>query len=231
MKQIEVMLADHYPILRIGIQALLERIAEVRIVAEASDGREALHLIRKHRPQVVLMDIEMPGLNGLETMAQMAKEFPNLSVIILSTTRDESYLGQALQDGAVGYLAKTASASELELAIKAAAKGKTYISLLPEPSVTDYVWRAGGPYSLEHLTPRQCEVLKLIAEGKSTKQIALILDISGKTIESHRRQLMERLDIHNTAGLVRYAINAGLIRLEDWLTSTAFDRDSQKESP
>jgi DNA-binding NarL/FixJ family response regulator len=176
------------------------------------------------------MDIEMPRLSGLETIVQVTKDFPNLPVVVLSTTLNETHLPQALQAGATGYLVKTASASELELAIKAAAEGKTYISLPSILSTTNYSCDLGEPNSLERLTPRQREVVKLIAEGRSTKQIALILNTSDKTIESHRRQLMERLDIHNTAGLVRYAVYAGLIRLEDWLRSPAFDRDN-KESP
>jgi DNA-binding NarL/FixJ family response regulator len=230
MKQIEVLLADDYPLLRVGIHALVKEMAEVRIVADTSEGREPLDLIRKHRPHVVLIEIEMDRVNGLETIAQVTKEFPNLPVVVLSTTRRENYLYQAMQAGAAGFLVKTASAAELERAIKAVAKGKTYISLPSTPSITNYSRKTSDPFSLRRLTPRQREVVKLIAEGKSTKQSALILNISDKTIESHRRELMERLDIHNTAGLVRYAINAGLIQLEDWLRSTAFDSDSKGES-
>jgi DNA-binding NarL/FixJ family response regulator len=215
VKEIRVLVADDHALIRGGLRALLERLPELQIVAEASDGPEALRLIRKHQPDVALIESAMSKLNGFEVTARVWKECPKVHVIILSTQTDEQCLMQALGCGAAGYLAMTASAAELELAIKTVANGKTHVSYSAPKPLVDFVrWRAVNE-TFERLTPRQREVLKLIAEGKSTNQIALVLKISVKTVEAHRMLLTDRLDIHDTAGLVRYAIKAGLIRLED----------------
>jgi len=214
MKPIRVLLADDHTLVRAGIRSLLENMEGIEVIAEASDGRDALRLVRAHRPDVVLMDIAMPGLNGLEAAARIAKKFPNVRVIILSMHVNEEYVLQALRAGAAGYMVKGADAAELEIAIRAVARGETYLSpMVSKHVVTDYIQRISGETSpLELLTPRQREVLQLIAEGYSTKKIARTLKISVKTVETHRMQLMERLDIHDIAGLVRYAIRIGLVK-------------------
>jgi DNA-binding NarL/FixJ family response regulator len=216
MKPIRVLLAEDHALVRAGFRALLDNLPGIQVVAEAGDGREALRLIETHRPDVVLMDITMPGLNGLEAAARVASEFPYVHVIILSMHANEEYVLQALRAGAVGYLLKDADTTELELAVTAVARGETYLS--PPVSrhvIADYVRRAGDESNwLVQLTPRQCEVLQLIAEGHTTKEIARILDVSVKTVETHRAQLMKRLDVHDIAGLVRYAIRVGLVSPE-----------------
>lgn len=216
MKQIRVLLADEHTLVRSGIRALLERIPEVEVVAEAGDGRETLRLIKSHQPDVALMDIALPKLNGLEVAARVGKDVPGVRVILLSIYAGEEDVWQALRSGAVGYLLKSAEAADLEQAIKSAARGEIYLSPpISRQAIKDYVPRADSEGTrLDRLTPRQREVLQLIAEGHTTKAIAQILKISVKTVETHRAQLMERLDIHDVAGLVRYAIRIGLLKLE-----------------
>lgn len=217
MKPIRVLLADDHTLVRSGIRALLERVPEIRIVAEADDGREAMRLIKEHQPDVALMDIVMPGLNGLEVAARVAKDFPNVRVIILSMYASEEYVWRALRSGAAGYLLKGANSTDLEQAVKAVERGETYLSPpISQQVIKDYVQRTGGEGTIfERLTPRQREVLQLIAEGHTTKVIAQILEISVKTVETHRAQLMDRLGIYDVAGLVRYAIRFKLVRLEE----------------
>lgn len=217
MKAIRVLIADDHTLVRAGIRALLEKLPGVQVVAEAGDGRAALELVREHRPNVALMDIAMPGMGGLEATRRIAKEFPNVNVLILSMHTGEEYVWQALNAGAAGYLLKGSDVSELALAIKAVARGEMYLSPpISKQVIRDYVQRVGGEESLlERLTPRQREILQLIAEGVTTKEIARTLRISVKTVETHRAQLMERLNIHDVAGLVRYAIKIGLVRADD----------------
>jgi len=219
MTPIRVVLADDHALVRAGIRALLENIEGVAVVAEAGDGRAALRAVAEHQPDVVLMDIAMAGLNGLEATARIAREHPAVRVVILSMHANEEYVLRALQAGAIGYLLKDADTAELELAVRAAARGEAYLSpAVSRHLIADYVRRVGQDpqlaESLSHglslLTPRQREVLQLIAEGRTTREIARLLNISVKTVETHRAQLMERLDIHDVAGLVRYAIRAGL---------------------
>lgn len=214
MKKTRVLLADDHALVRSGISVLVQRLEDFEVVGETGDGREALALIDKLRPDIVLMDISMPELNGLEAAAQLAKAFSGIRVIILSMHANEEYVLQALRAGAAGYLLKDAGPVELELALKVVAAGGTYLTPgISRHLVADYVRRAAGdsPAPLDRLTPRQREVLQLIAEGHSTKAIAGKLGLSVKTAETHRAQLMERLDIHDVAGLVRYAIRIGLI--------------------
>ena len=215
-KPIRVLLADDHALVRAGIRALVQNLAGVEVVAEAVDGREALALVKQHDPDVVLMDISMAGLNGLEAAARMAKDHPNTRVIILSAHSNEEYVCQALRAGAAGYLLKDAGTAELDLAVKAVARGETYLSpAVSKHVIADYMRRVGGESgSLELLTPRQREILQLIAEGQTTKQIANTLHISVKTVETHRMQLMERLDIHDVPGLVRFAIRMRLVQPE-----------------
>jgi len=211
-----VLIADDHALVRAGIRALLERIPNTEVVAEASDGREAMELIAKRQPDIVLMDIAMPGLNGLEATRQIVKTWPPVRVIILSMHSSEEYVWQALKAGARGYLLKGASLAELELALSFVVRGEIYLSPpLSQQVIREYVQRTGKQRAREEtLTARQREILSLIAEGKSTKQVALQLNISVKTVESHRAQIMERLNIHDVAGLVRYAIRTGLVKIE-----------------
>ncbi len=214
MKPIRVLLADDHTLVRAGIRSLLQDLG-VEVVAEAGDGREALELVEEHQPDVVLMDIAMPGLNGLEAAARIAAELPKVRVIMLSMHANEQYALRALRSCAAGYLLKDASATELELALMTVMHGQTYLSPAILRLVTGYVQRTGdGCGSQEGLTARQREMLQLIAEGRSTQEMAQILHISVKTVETHRAQLMERLDIHDIAGLVRYAIRTGLAPLD-----------------
>jgi len=213
MKPIRVLLADDHALVRAGFRALLQSLPDMEVVAEAGDGREALRLIDLHQPDVVLMDIGMPGLNGLEAAARIIEESPHIRVIILSMHATEEYVLRALRAGAVGYLLKDAGTAELELAVRAVVRGEMYLSpAVSKHVIAEYVQRVSSePNSLEQLSPRHREILQLIAEGQTTKEIAQTLDLSVKTIETYRTQLMERLDIHDIAGLVRYAIRMGLI--------------------
>jgi DNA-binding NarL/FixJ family response regulator len=213
---IRVILADDHALFRAGIRSLLASIAGVEVVAEAADGHEVLRLVDKLRPRLVLMDIAMPGLNGLEATARIVKAHPRTAVIVLSMHAGEEYALQALRAGASGYVLKDADLTELELAITAVARGETYLSpAMSKHLVADYRRRAAGDLDpLAHLTPRHREVLQLIAEGHTTKGIAAKLKVSVKTVETHRSQIMERLDIHDVAGLVRFAIRMRLVTPE-----------------
>jgi DNA-binding NarL/FixJ family response regulator len=218
MAPIRILLADDHELMRAGINALLQRIPDLTVVAEADNGHEALQLIAIHHPDVVLLDIAMPELNGLEVAERIVRDFPAVRVIILSmhTTRD--YVLKAMRVGASGYLLKGARLAELELAITAVARGETYLSPAASKHVIGrYRDQASGAIPAaealieEQLTARQREILQLIAEGRTTKEIAQLLTLSAKTVEMHRAQLMERLDIHDVAGLVRYALRNGII--------------------
>ena len=225
MSPIRVLLADDHTLVRGGIRALLSSLPWVDVVAEASDGREALRLIEIHQPDIVLMDIAMAGMNGLEATNRVVKDYPGVRVIILSMHISEEYVLQALRSGASGYLLKDAGTAELELAIRSVASGETYLSPpVSKHVILDYVRRVGGEARnreieeespLERLTLRQREILQLIAEGHTTQEIAQKLDISVKTVETHRMQLMDRLDIHDVAGLVRFSIRVGLVTLDE----------------
>ena len=216
MKPIRVLLADDHTLVRAGIRSLLETIENLEVVAESGDGREALELIARHRPDVALLDIGMPGMNGIEIARQCARESPKTKIVILSMYDDKTHVTQAIRAGVEGYLLKGAAVAELPLAIKAVMAGQSYLTprvsrhvvdgfLHDEPSEAD---------PLEALPPRQREILQLIAEGRSTKEIAGIFEVSVKTIETHRARLMERLDIHDVPGLVRFAIRSGLVSPE-----------------
>ena len=218
MVPIRVLLADDHLLMRAGISALLQRIPDVTVVAEADNGHEALRLIAMHQPDIVLLDISMPELNGLEVAERGAREFPAVRVIILSMHGTRDYVLKAMRVGASGYLLKGARLAELELAITSVARGETYLSPAAAKHVAghyrDLASRAApsaDALAEERLTARQREILQLIAEGRATKEIAQILTLSAKTVEMHRAQLMERLGIHDVAGLVRYAIRTGMI--------------------
>lgn len=211
--QIGVIIAEDHALVRAGFRSLLASIAGVRVLAEASDGREALAMIAAHQPDVVVMDITMPGLNGIQAIAQAHAEFPAVRVIVLSMHDNEEYVRQALRAGASAYLLKDSSPAELELAVRAVAQGGSYLSpMVSRHLVSDYLRRVSSDDGTsDGLTSRQREILQLIAEGHTNQQMATSLGLSIKTIETHRAQLMDRLNIRDVAGLVRYAVRAGLI--------------------
>jgi DNA-binding NarL/FixJ family response regulator len=213
MSEIRILIADDHVLVRCGFRSLLQNIEGVEIVAEASDGRQAWDLICLLRPSLALVDISMPGLNGLELTARVTAEQPATSVIVLSMHAAEEYVLRAVKAGAAGYLIKDAKPVELEWAIHAVSRGETYFSPSAATHLANYYRRGGGASNsrLETLTPRQREILQLIGEGHSTKEIAKLLKVSVKTAEAHRTQLMERLDLHDLAAVVRYAIQVGLV--------------------
>jgi len=214
MAPLRVVLADDHTLVRSGIRSLLEGMPNVVVVGEAGDGQTALNLIEQHKPDVVLMDVAMPGLNGLDTLSRIHSDYPDVRVLILSMHTNEAYVNKALRFGAKGYLLKDAATIELDLALQAIMKGDTYLSpAVSKQLVAGHVQRDEG--TPNPLTPRQREILQAIAEGLSTQQIAQKFKISVKTVEAHRAQLMDRLDIHDVAGLVRYAIKIGLITADD----------------
>ena len=208
---IRILLAEDHALVRAGIRSLLASVPDLEVVGEAGDGREALAILERIPADVVILDITMPGMNGLEAASRIAERWPATKVIILSMHSNEEYVSRALRAGAAGYLLKDAGTSELEAAIRAVVRGQTFLSAAVSRRAPAGDGAAQGPTALEALTPRQREVLQLIAEGHSTKGTAAVLGLSVKTVETHRTQLMQRLAIHDVAGLVRYAMRAGLI--------------------
>jgi DNA-binding NarL/FixJ family response regulator len=213
-----VLLADDHALVRAGIRALLAGLPDVESVVEAGDGQEALNVLRETKPDLALIDIAMPGLNGLELAARVAREAPGTRLVILSMHGTPAHVAQALRAGVSGYLLKDAAADELPVLLRAVMRGETYLSPAISKQVVDgYLGRTAAPTApgdgaaLDVLTSRQREILQLVAEGKSTKEVAQLLDVSAKTVETHRGQIMERLGIHDLAGLVRYAIRTGLV--------------------
>jgi len=217
MSPIRLLLADDHTLVRAGIRSLLESVEGVEVIAETGDGRETLELIAKHRPDVALIDIGMPGMNGLEVAQRAAQESPRTRIVILSMHGDENHVNRALRAGVAGYLLKGAAVAELPLALQSVMRGETYLTPKISKHVVDALLRDTEEEStpLQSLTERQREILQLIAEGHSTKEIAGILEVSTKTVETHRMRLMERLDIHDVPGLVRFAIRAGLVSSEE----------------
>ncbi len=214
---IRILLADDHKITRQGLRSLLDSQPDMQVVAEAEEGRTAVSLVREMVPDVVIMDVTMPDLNGMEATRQIVGEFPNIKIIALSMHSDMLFVSEMLKSGALGYLLKDCAFEELERAIRTVVAGKTYLSpSISSVVVEDYLHRLtqadfSGPQAL---TDREREVLQLMAEGKSTKQIALKLHISAKTVETHRRQMMNKLNIHTVAELTKYAIRKGLTSLE-----------------
>ena len=209
-KPIRVLLADDHTLVRAGIRALLEKLPGVEVAGEASDGREVIDLIKAHQPDVVLMDISMPGLNGLQALARITRDFPHVRVIILSMHHNDEYVLQALKSGASGYLLKRAATAELPAALKSVVGGEIYLSReiasrFLKKFPLQQIAHSHSP--LEQLTPRQREILQLLAEGQTTKAIAPILKVSDKTVEYHRAKLMARLEDfrHPGTGALRYA--------------------------
>ena len=216
LKPITVLLAEDHTVVRQGLRTLLEAEGDIRVVGEAATGRQAVRLARRLRPAVVVMDIAMPELNGLEAMRQIRKAVPGTKLLVLSAHSDDAYIEQVIGQGGAGYLLKQASAQVLSRAVREVHKGNTFFS----PSIAR---RLRSHYRSEPrqgrlvrkkrtgLSSREMEVLQLIAEGRANKQVATELAISVKTVEKHRQHLMEKLNIHDTAGLTRYAIAAGII--------------------
>jgi DNA-binding NarL/FixJ family response regulator len=210
---IRVLIAEDHAMVRAGLVRLLEDIAGVDVVAVAVDGRDAVALVEELRPDVALLDITMPGLSGLNALTRIKTDHPEVRVIMLSMHDNEEYVAHALKAGASGYLLKDSDLAELDLALRSVMRGGSYLT----PSVSRHVIRdfthrsPTEPGVYERLTPRQTEIVQLIAEGHRNAEIGVILGVSEKTIETHRMQLMARLDIHDVTGLVRYAIRMGLV--------------------
>jgi DNA-binding NarL/FixJ family response regulator len=216
-KHIRVLLADDHTLVRAGIRALLEKLPGVEVSGEAGDGREVLDLIQAQPPDVVLMDISMPGLNGLQALARITRDFPQVRVIILSMHPNDEYVLVALKSGALGYLLKRAATAELPVALRTVVGGQVYLSgeiasQFLKKFPLQHIARSTSP--LEQLTSRQREILQLLAEGQTTKAIAPILKLSEKTVEYHRAKLMARLNIFDIPGLVRFALRTGLVAQE-----------------
>ncbi|HEV2692145.1 MAG TPA: response regulator transcription factor [Verrucomicrobiae bacterium] len=223
MKRITVLLAEDHTVVREGFRKMLELENDFEIVGEAQDGREAVAFVKKFHPEIVLMDIAMPQLNGLEATRQLLKVVPATRVIMLSAHSDDAYVKNATDSGAMGFLLKQTSARDVCRAIREVHAGKTFFT----PSISKQLnrlnpqlSRSAGKFNQKTagLTSREMEVLQLIAEGKANKQTAAALGIGLKTVEKHREHLMEKLDIHDTAGLTRYAISAGIIESSVQLT-------------
>ena len=213
MRPIRVLLADDHTLIRAGVRGLLQGLDGVEVVGEAEDGHDTLRLANQMQPDVLLLDVGMPGLNGLEVAARIASIHPFMRILVLSMHTSEEYVLRALQAGCAGYLLKSSAVSELEVAVRAVARGETYLSpAVSKQVVDDYVGRTGRPIDpLGALTPRQREVLQLVAEGLTSKEVAERLGLSFKTVEAHRAQIMERLGLENLTGLVRFAVRVGLI--------------------
>ena len=216
MVDIQVLLVDDDTLVRTGFAALLGGLPDISVLGEAANGREALQLLETMRPDVILMDVLMPEMNGLEATGLIVRDFPDVAVLMLSSRTDERTVSRAMKTGASGYLGKTATLDELAAAIRSVARGDLYLGSrisgqLGAPFARDL---ERGDTSLDRLTQRQREILQLIAEGFTSKEIAQKLDVKRKTVETHRAQLMQRLNIHGVAGLVRYAIRMGMIDID-----------------
>jgi len=215
MRKIRILLADDHKLMRSGLRVLLEQQADLTVVGEASDGREAVALVASQRPDVLVMDIGMPNLNGIEAATQITQSHPEISIVMLSMHSDESYVLRALKAGAKGYLLKDSAEADLIRAIHAVADGKSFFSpAVSKVLLDDYVrkLRRSGtedPYDL--LTPREREILQLVAEGKSNKDVAQLLNLSVYTVETHRSNIMEKLNLHGVPELILYAVRKGVI--------------------
>ena len=216
MKRITVLLAEDHPVVRVGFRSLLNQERDIEVVGEAATGREAVQLTRKLRPAVVVMDIAMPLLNGLEATRQILKDFPDARVLILSAHGDDAYVEQAIVLGAAGFFRKQSASENLAVAIREVQKGNSFFNHYLSERLCGHgqklPWRRGQfEKRANRLSSREVEVLQLIAEGMPNKQVAAELGVSFKTVDKHRQQLMAKLNIHDVAGLTRYAIAEGII--------------------
>ncbi len=226
MPKTTILLADDHTVVRQGLRSLLAAESDIEVIGEAETGRQALQLARKLKPDVIVMDIAMPLLNGLEATRQIVQEIPTARIIILSSYSDDEYVEQLTSAGAIGYLLKQNAANDLIKAIREARQGNAYFSPTISRRMLEHYRRAfanGQPVrkAADALTSREREVLQLIAEGNTNKQIAAELSISIKTVEKHRQQVMDRLGIHDIAGLTRYAIAKGIIETKPELNPQA----------
>ena len=217
MGTLRILLADDHTVVRQGLRKVLEERSDWRVVAEAGDGREAVRQAEQHKPDVAILDVAMPLLNGIEATRQIVKRVPNVRVLVLSMHADEAYVIQILHAGAAGYLLKDSADVDLLQAVSAVAEGKSFFSpAIARLMLDDYVkQRSGEPGVIdryESLSDREREVFQLIAEGKANKDIAAILFISPSTVETHRARIMEKLDVHSAAEIVLYAVRRGVIR-------------------
>jgi DNA-binding NarL/FixJ family response regulator len=218
MQKITVLLADDHTVVRQGFRVLLEAEADLAVVGEAQTGRQAVELVKKLKPEVVVMDIAMPVLNGLEATRQILREAPSARVLILSSYSDDEYVNELHSAGASGYLLKQSAVTDLVKAIREVRRGKTFFgAAISQRLIAHYRQSVLHGTSVnkrsDRLTSREMEVLQLIAEGWVNKQIASELSLSIKTVEKHRQQLMNKLGIHDIAGLTRYAISKGVVRM------------------
>ena len=216
MAQIRIVLADDHTIIRSGLRLLLERQPDFKVVAEAEDGRQAVQLVARHHPEVVILDIGMPQLNGIEATRQIVAQESHPNVVILSMHSDESYVLRALKAGARAYILKNAAEADLIRAVQAVSEGKSFFSpVISKMLLEDYVRQVRekeveDTYDL--LTPREREILQLIAESKTNKEIATILGLSPHTIETHRGNILEKLNLHSVPELILYAVRKGIIQ-------------------
>lgn len=215
MKKIRILLADDHKLMRSGLKVLIEQQEELQVVGEASDGREAVALVKLLKPDVVVMDIGMPNLNGIEAARQIGETHPEAAVVMLSMHSDESYVLRALKAGAKGYLLKDSAESDLIRAVQAVAAGKSFFSpAVSKVLLDDYVRklkRTGVDDPYETLTPREREILQLVCEGKSNKDMANMLNLSVYTVETHRANIMEKLNLKGVPELILYAVRKGII--------------------
>jgi two-component system, NarL family, response regulator NreC len=215
MRKTRILLADDHQLMRSGVRLMLEREPDLTVVGEAADGREAVALAKSLKPEVVVMDIGMPNLNGIEAALQMTQGIPDLAIIMVSMHSDESYVLRALKAGARGYLLKDSAEADLIKAVHAVAGGKSFFSpAVSKLLLDDYVRklkRSGTEDAYDLLTPREREILQLIAEGKSNKDVANLLNLSVYTVESHRSNLMEKLNLRGLPELILYAVRRGII--------------------
>lgn len=216
MSHVRILLADDHTMVRQGLRKVLEERPEWEVVAEASDGREAVRLAEQHRPDVAIIDVAMPLLNGIETTRQITRRVPGTRVLVLSMHADEAYVTQILQAGATGYLLKDSADVDLMQAVTAVSMGKSFFSpAIARVMLDDYVRQLadkGITDRYESLSEREREIFQLIAEGKTNKEMAALLSVSPSTVETHRGHIMEKLDLHSAAEIVLYAVRRGVIR-------------------
>ena len=215
MRKIRILLADDHKLMRSGLRLLIEQQPDLSVVGEAGDGREAVSMVKSLRPDVTVMDIGMPNLNGIEASHQITHSHPEIAVVMLSMHADESYVLRALKAGAKGYLLKDSAEADLIRAVRAVAGGKSFFSpVVSKVLLDDYMRklkRSGAEDAYDLLTPREREILQLVAEGKSNKEVANLLNLSVYTVETHRSNIMQKLNLRGVPELILYAVRKGII--------------------